>query len=630
MKKNRLLFLLPLLASFVLTSCDMLSNLNFNGPRKRSSHEDSEVLDDSDDDSIAASSSSKASSKSTGRTSSNTSSSSKKSSSSSVHQHTWTEWTVVLAPTCTESGEKMRECSICGESQFIQIPANGHTWSGWEVIQNPTCVANGARQRTCQVCYLKEAQTMQPLGHSYDYSNVAWETAPTCTQDGKGTARCSRCGNRVEVKTQATGHNYSLYDYQRPQSGLAETRVYRCQNCGDASLTFGVNSCTAESKSSLVFNDDDGGAQFWGRPIGNAVELSEEGRVDPDNHTPIYDETVKGSFFEIVFELTDNQAAALGEHSYLFCDAKPAAYMRQGRLDFFAAQTGAEEWTPGFYIDDILETPENEIGMRIEDYRYLLYVDDQPKLFDSSITNPVLSDYRTEFTIPYVFSLHAGINKIRLHMAGGYISTFYNFSFRPCEIPEHKHNWALQDVIAAPGEGYVGYTKYMCNEDGAIKLSIEATEGMLGEGSSFKSNTAPGYMRLAANGQSISYKFAYDGPEVTAKLYQVGYVDAWNNNKEKTYASSHNSGSTGLGPTGCNFGIKFNSLEVDIDEELKNTPFDVLLAEADIVVDETANFSNAGPCLIGNVSLVPGDNLLEFTRYNSYNLNIGQFIMVIE
>ena len=87
------------------------------------------------------------------------------------------------------------------------------------------------------------------------------------------------------------------------------------------------------------------------------------------------------------------------------------------------------------YIDDIPETEENEKGTEIDDYRYILYVDGQPKAFDDSITNPVRSDNRGEYVIPFLFQLHKGENRISLRMAGGYRSTFYNFTFRAV-LPE--------------------------------------------------------------------------------------------------------------------------------------------------------------------------------------------------
>ena len=473
MKKNRLLFLLPLLASFVLTSCDMLSNLNFNGPRKKSS-EDSEVLDDSDDYSMPSSSSNKSSSKSSGRTSSSSRSS------SSAHQHEWTDWIVVneatcttygmekrecticgqiqtnsipayghdfgemmtsIEPTCTSSGAATRECVRCHESEYVVIPPRGHEWGEWDISSQATCTTDGVGRRTCSVCGIYEQQIIPAYGHSYNENDVNWTSQPTCTEDGVGYVRCNRCNEQVTVNIPALGHNQSLLDYRSPQSGFADTRVYRCSRCGKATLSFGTDALSNESKRTLFAEDwyEDGlGYRFFGHSIGNAVALDENGNVDSENHEPVFNPNIKGDFFEIIFNLTSQQASALGQ-CMLYCDARPADWMAQNKIDFWAAREGDTEWYRGFYIEG------EKYGQEITDYRYKLYVDNQPVEFDPGIKVPVPSgNPRDEYVMPYVFNLHSGINKFSLHMAGGYKSIFYNFTFRPLDNP-HTHTFDVWD-----------------------------------------------------------------------------------------------------------------------------------------------------------------------------------------
>ena len=134
--------------------------------------------------------------------------------------------------------------------------------------------------------------------------------------------------------------------------------------------------------------------------------------------------------------------------------------------DFWAYNRNNTDWTPGYYIDGAdehvqhnddgtvmmvkdharveghdnseagaeLET-EVPMGARIEDYRYILYVDDQVQDFDSDISVTVQSGTRKEYVMPFTFHLHEGENKISLRMAGGYRSIFYNFTFRPYVEP---------------------------------------------------------------------------------------------------------------------------------------------------------------------------------------------------
>ena len=46
-----------------------------------------------------------------------------------VHEHSFGEWTVTTAPTCTEEGVETRTCG-CGETESRKIPALGHDWKG--------------------------------------------------------------------------------------------------------------------------------------------------------------------------------------------------------------------------------------------------------------------------------------------------------------------------------------------------------------------------------------------------------------------------------------------------------------------------------------------------------------------
>ena len=211
--------------------------------------------------------------------------------------------------------------------------------------------------------------------------------------------------------------------------------MYSCdKGCGDTSFGFQANEVTARSEGKLVIGED-GGARFWGRPIGNDVALSEDGSPDENNHDAVFNEQQLGDFFEYEFELTADQVATMGDTQRLYCTAKAAQWMSNNNMDFWACKPGDTDWTRGLYIETTeTHTKEEEI----DDYRYILYVDDDPADFDSRIKVPAKSDsVKAEYVLPYEFHLHAGVNKIRLVMAGGYRSTFYSFTFRPAEaLPE--------------------------------------------------------------------------------------------------------------------------------------------------------------------------------------------------
>lgn len=434
-----------LLTPLLLTSCDLLNSLTPTNSRKRSSG--SEIVNKADDN--------------------------------SRHTHQWTEYVTTKEATCTEDGEQERHCTICGDVQAKVIKA-GHKWGEWVTVLASTCIEHGIEERTCSVCHdfeqrelslvahtwdegvdvvaptcveagaklytctycqSTEERTVPALGHVYAQDEngediVNWNIEPTCTSYGEGTKECLRCQQLEYIYMDPLGHDIHLVDdVNVPPEGMAAVRLYECSRCGAASFGFKATEVTAESMEHLVFEtyNNDIGARFWGRPIGNAMELDETGSASSSNHEGVFDPTVQGDFFEYHFQLTSEQASVL-QNCYCYCDAKPAAYL--GGQDFWACDPSATEWTQGYYIEDNPDTPDiDETGMPIQDYRYILYVDGIVQQFDPSIQVPVSgsrgSEPRQEYIMPYLFNLHEGENKISLRMAGGYRSIFFNFIFRP-------------------------------------------------------------------------------------------------------------------------------------------------------------------------------------------------------
>ena len=378
--------------------------------------------------------------------------------------HTWGEWRTVVSATCLEEGSESRVCVVCNEQETRAILATGHKWSEWQDDIAPTCTEQGRRKRVCNNCGSEEYQTLQALGHRWEYVETINE--PTCTNGGSEKERCSYCGEEQIRELDPRGHSFVFVDNEKdPMPSKTSEGVIKCENCGLIQLFIKASEVTDESKKHLVF-DEDGGARFWGRPIANDVALNEDGDADPDNHEAIYNPNQTGDYFEFIFNLSAKEVNSLNT-CRLYCDAKPDRWIKVNGLDFYARKEGDTEWTAGFYPSGERE------GQEITDYRYVLFVDDQLVTFDSSIKNPVTSDGRGEFVVPYTFHMHEGINKIRLHMSGGYRSTFYNFIFRPYDEPVHVHTWGENVVTEEPtctegGEGYRECTR--CGEKEKIDL----------------------------------------------------------------------------------------------------------------------------------------------------------------
>ena len=91
-----------------------------------------------------------------------------------VKLHSYSDWSLQVAPTCTEDGYEYSECLVCGEAFYKNLPAKGHTPVG------VTCTTEGY----CSVC----GQTVAPTGHNYVNSvciNCNPTTTPTVNVSGK-------------------------------------------------------------------------------------------------------------------------------------------------------------------------------------------------------------------------------------------------------------------------------------------------------------------------------------------------------------------------------------------------------------------------------------------------------------
>ena len=395
--------------------------------------------------------------------------------------HTWGDYVVKTEATCTAVGEKERECSVCHQKQKAEIPMADHTYGEWETVTEADCDNAGSRVHACTVCGHEETETVDALGHDFKKDEQGavvfnWTVEPTCEKAGVGTKHCERCGKDIDAtedESKKLGHDVEAIGGETtPTDGTAAVRLYKCKRCQEIYLGFLANEVTNESKAHVAFEPEtvtegqEQGARFLGRPIGNSIALDATGTsVNQQNGECLYCSTETGDFIEYAFNLNKEQAETLAT-CRMYCDAQPANYLNG--TDFWAYSGSNDEWTPGYYIDgddSRFETNEDgtfqmvkdharagfdsqpgaeletevKKGKRIEDYRYVLYVDDEVKDFDETIENPTHGSntnmQREEFVLPYTFHLHEGLNKIKFVMAGGYRSLFYKCIFRPYVEP---------------------------------------------------------------------------------------------------------------------------------------------------------------------------------------------------
>jgi len=79
----------------------------------------------------------------------------------------WSNWTTTKGASCTEDGERSRNCLECGEKEYETIPMTSHSWN----------VATCTSPRKCSKCW---TTTGTALGHNVD--NIEY---------------CDRCDNFI-------------------------------------------------------------------------------------------------------------------------------------------------------------------------------------------------------------------------------------------------------------------------------------------------------------------------------------------------------------------------------------------------------------------------------------------------
>ena len=102
-------------------------------------------------------------------------------------------------PTCTEPGEEVERCTVCGASTVArEIPAIGHRSDNWTVDSEATCVNEGYRHGTCTVCHQDIVERLQRGDHSFgDWEVVSGNIIiPPIVKEHK----CEHCGYAETVK----------------------------------------------------------------------------------------------------------------------------------------------------------------------------------------------------------------------------------------------------------------------------------------------------------------------------------------------------------------------------------------------------------------------------------------------
>lgn len=134
----------------------------------------------------------------------------------------------VVAPTCSEQGYTLRNCTICDlaiKDSFVDTI--DHSYGSWRLTQAPSCTTEGMLCRNCSVCQAADYQTIAPSGHSFE----TVVTSPSCTEDGSESSTCTVCGTVESNVIPATGHSFDDVKVQ-PTCTVGGYTQRTCETCG--------------------------------------------------------------------------------------------------------------------------------------------------------------------------------------------------------------------------------------------------------------------------------------------------------------------------------------------------------------------------------------------------------------
>ncbi len=147
-----------------------------------------------------------------------------------------------LAASCTTAGYTYNVCEYCKTVEEVPIPATGHSWVDGDVIEKATCSKEGTVKQVCSVCGEESTETgtlpKDPDAHTWDEGVVK---EATCTTDGKITYTCTGCGTTTTEVIPATGHSY-VDIVVAPTHDSDGYTIHICENCSSSGTIANLES----------------------------------------------------------------------------------------------------------------------------------------------------------------------------------------------------------------------------------------------------------------------------------------------------------------------------------------------------------------------------------------------------
>ncbi len=159
-----------------------------------------------------------------------------------VGHHNFRSVTVKKA-TCTEDGERIKVCTVCGvksDEEPEKIPnLGGHRKSGWRIMSTVSCKTEGRQIKVCTRCgELLDEEITPKKEHVRTEGTYVLDEPATCEHEGKAHYTCSTCRDLVWVTIPKLDH--TPIGSEEIMAATCSKEGYRkgtCAECGHGYTT---------------------------------------------------------------------------------------------------------------------------------------------------------------------------------------------------------------------------------------------------------------------------------------------------------------------------------------------------------------------------------------------------------
>ena len=155
-------------------------------------------------------------------------------------------WVIDKAATCSEVGEKHKDCTVCGKNGRVteviaEDTVNGHKFYSAAITTAPTCTTKGEKTKTCRYCAEEVfVEEVPMLGHKDGEYRINLE--PVCQAPGNKILTCATCGQDIGdyIEISALGCAWKkdgeIQKVENEVDGEIVTiyiQYYKCTRCGE-------------------------------------------------------------------------------------------------------------------------------------------------------------------------------------------------------------------------------------------------------------------------------------------------------------------------------------------------------------------------------------------------------------